>query len=56
MMGAGSAGDEELEKLREWLDRLVSALPRIVEKLTGATAFSVSAGASVAITVYFGSS
>lgn len=37
MMGAGGPEDEILEKLREWLDRLVGALPRIVENLVGAT-------------------
>jgi hypothetical protein len=56
MMGAGAPGDEVLEKLREWLDRLVSALPQIVEKLAGATAFSISVGANVAVTVDFGPS
>lgn len=35
-------------------DQLISVLPRIVEKLAGATAFSVSAGATVAVTVDFG--
>jgi hypothetical protein len=56
MMGAGTPEDEILEKLREWLDQLISALPRIVEKLAGATAFSISAGATVAVTVDFGPS
>jgi hypothetical protein len=56
MMGAGASEDEILERLREWLDRLVSALPRIVEKLAGATAFSISSGANVAVTVDFGPS
>jgi hypothetical protein len=54
LMGAGGPEDEILEKLREWLDCLVSGLPRIVEKLAGATAFSVSVGANVAVTVDFG--
>lgn len=54
MMGAGAPGDEILDKLREWLDRLISALTRIVDKLAGATRFSISVGANVAVTVDFG--
>jgi hypothetical protein len=54
MMGAGASEDAILEQFREWLDRLVSALPRIVEKLAGATAFSISSGANVTVTVDFG--
>jgi hypothetical protein len=56
MMGAGAPEDEILEKLREWLDRLVGVLPRIAGKLAGATAFSISVGANVAVTVDFGPS
>jgi hypothetical protein len=56
MMGAGGSEDAILEHFREWLDRLVSALPRIVEKLAGATAFSISLGANVTVTVDFSSS
>jgi NADH dehydrogenase FAD-containing subunit len=44
MIGGGAPGDEIAEKLREWLDRLVSALPGIVGRLAGATAFSISVG------------
>jgi hypothetical protein len=51
MVGGGAPGDEIAENLREWLDRLVSALPGIVRKLAGATAFSISVGANVAVTV-----
>jgi hypothetical protein len=53
LMGGG-AGDEIQEKLRDWLDRLVGALPRIVGNLAGATAFSVSVAADVTVTVDFG--
>ena len=53
MMGAGAPGNEILDKLREWLDRLISALTQIVKKLAGATAFSISVGANVAVTVDF---
>jgi len=52
LMGGG-AGDEIQEKLREWLDRLVSAPPPIVGSLAGATGFSVSVAADVAVTVDF---
>ena len=56
MIGGGVPGDEITENLREWLDRLVSALPGIVGRLAGATAFSISVGANVAVTVDFSSS
>jgi hypothetical protein len=56
MMGAGAPEDEFPEKLREWLDRLVGVMPPIVDKLAGATAFSISAGPNVAVTVDFGPS
>ncbi len=35
VMGAATPVDDILEKLREWLDRLLSALTRIVAKLAG---------------------
>ncbi len=35
-MGAGAPADDVLERLRTWLDRLVSALTRIVANLSGA--------------------
>ncbi len=53
-MGAATPVDDILEKLREWLDRLLSALTRIAAKLAGATAFSVTAGSAVSVTVDFG--
>ena len=56
MIGGGLPGDEITENLREWLDRLVSALPGIAGRLAGATAFSISVGANVAVTVDFSSS
>jgi hypothetical protein len=56
MIGGGVPGDEITENLRERLDRLVSALPGIVGRLAGATAFSISVGANVAVTVDFSSS
>src|SRR5580704_11736115 len=56
MIGGGVPGDAITENLREWLDRLVSALPGIVGRLAGATAFSISVGANVAVTVDFSSS
>jgi hypothetical protein len=53
LMGAGVPVDDVLEKLRHWLDRLLGALKRIVEKLAGATSFSISASANVSVTVDF---
>jgi hypothetical protein len=44
-MGAGAPADDFLERLRTWLDRLVSALTQIVANLSGARSFSISAGA-----------
>ena len=41
MMGAGTPMDDILAKLREWFDRLVTELTRIVEKLAQATSFFV---------------
>jgi uncharacterized protein YqcC (DUF446 family) len=37
-----------------WLDRLVSALKRIVENLSDATSFSISVRSNVSVTVDFG--
>ncbi len=54
IMGAATPVDDILEKLREWLDRLLSALTQIVAKLAGATAFSVTVGSAVSVTVDFG--
>jgi|HubBroStandDraft_1064217.scaffolds.fasta_scaffold840694_1 hypothetical protein len=54
IMGAATPVDDLFEKLRVWIDRLVTVMRRIVAKLAGATAFSVSAGTSVSITVDFG--
>jgi hypothetical protein len=54
IMGAGASADDVLENLRTWLDRLVSALTRIVANLSGARSFSISTGASVSVTVDFG--
>jgi hypothetical protein len=53
MMGAGAPVDDILERLRQWVDRLLGALPRIVENLAGATSFSVSAGTNVSVAVDF---
>lgn len=56
MMGAGAPVDEILDRLSKWLDRLVTALRRIVEKLAGARSFSVSVATSVSVAVEFGPS
>src|ERR1019366_6780014 len=52
--GAGAPVDDILEKLRKWLDRLVSALTRIVENLSDAISFSISVGSNVSVTADFG--
>jgi hypothetical protein len=54
MMGAGVLVDDYLERLRQWLDRLLGALTRIVGKLNGATEFSISVGANISVAVDFG--
>ncbi len=54
LMGAGVRGDDIGERLQAWLDRLIGALTRIVEHLSTATSFSVSAGPNVSVTVSFG--
>lgn len=54
MVGGGAPIDGTFEKLRMWLDRLVSALARIITKLPGATSFSISVGANVSVAVDFG--
>ena len=56
IMGAGTSADDILENLGTWIDRLVSALTRIVANLSGARSFSISAGANVSVTVDFGRS
>ncbi len=56
LMGAGAPADDIHERLRTWLDRLISALTRIVANLSGARSFSISAGANVSVTVDFGRS
>jgi NADH:ubiquinone oxidoreductase subunit D len=54
MMGAaGAPVDAILAKLSQWLDRLVTAMTRIVAKLADATSFSVSVGSTVSVTVSF---
>lgn len=53
LMGAGVPVDDILEKLRTWLDRLVSALTRIVASLSDAASFSVSVGSHLSVTVDF---
>ena len=54
MVGAGAPVDDLLDRLERWLDRLLGALARIVEKLDGATSFSISVGTNVSVTVVFG--
>ena len=54
MVGGGAPIDDLLDRLEQWLDRLLAALARIVEKLAGATSFSISVGAGISVTVVFG--
>ena len=56
LMGAGAPADDILEKLRKWLDLLVSALTRIVGNLSDPISFSISVGANVSVAVDFGRS
>jgi hypothetical protein len=56
MMGAGAAVDDVLEKLRRWLDRMLSPLERIAGQLSGATSFSISVSTNVSVTVKFSTS
>jgi hypothetical protein len=56
IMGAQAPADDVLEKLRRWLDRLLGALRRIVEKLSGATSFSISVSTNISVTVDFSKS
>jgi hypothetical protein len=53
MMGVGGPIDDLLGRLAAWLDRLVSALTQIVEKLAKAVSFSVSVGTTVSVSVEF---
>jgi hypothetical protein len=54
MVGAGAPMDEILAKLREWFDRLITELTRIVGMLAQATSFSISMGTALSVTVNFG--
>jgi hypothetical protein len=56
MMGAGAPVDEIMDRLRKWVDRLVTALRRIIAKLAGARSFSVSVNTTVSVAVEFGPS
>jgi hypothetical protein len=56
MVGAGAPVDDLLDRLEQWLDRILRALPRIVDRLAGATSFSISVGTNVSLTVVFGHS
>jgi hypothetical protein len=56
LMGAGAPAGDMPEKLRKWLDLLVSALTRIVANLSDATSFSISVDANLSVTVDFGRS
>jgi hypothetical protein len=53
MMGAVAPVDDVLEKLRQWLERLLGALKRITQELAGASSFSVSVSTAVSVTVDF---
>jgi hypothetical protein len=52
-MGAGASIDAVLDKLKEWLGRLVTAMTQIVANLASAVSFSVSVSSNVSVTVNF---
>lgn len=54
IVGAGTPMDDLVDRVRKWLDRLVVAMTQIVEKLAGATSFSITVGSNVSVTVDFG--
>jgi hypothetical protein len=56
MVGAGAPVDDLLDRLEQWLDRLLATLPRIVDQLAGAMSFSISVGPNLSVTVVFGHS
>ncbi|MHB1596667.1 MAG: hypothetical protein ACYCU3_21135 [Streptosporangiaceae bacterium] len=46
--------DPLLDRLKTWIDRLVVALTKIVEKMAGATSFSILVGTGLSVSVNFG--
>jgi hypothetical protein len=53
IMGAGGPVDAILGRLKNWLDRLVTAMTQIVANFAKATSFSVSMGTELSVTVSF---
>jgi hypothetical protein len=53
-MAAARPIDDLLAKISEWVDRLATALTRIVKHLLNATAFSIEVGSAVTVGVTFG--
>jgi hypothetical protein len=51
---AAAPADPLLDRLRAWVGRLVDALTRIVEKMAGATSFSILVGTGLSVSVNFG--
>ncbi|MHB1593280.1 MAG: hypothetical protein ACYCO9_01900 [Streptosporangiaceae bacterium] len=51
---AAAPADPLLGRLRAWIDRLVDALTKIVEKMAGATSFSILVGTGLSVSVNFG--
>jgi hypothetical protein len=45
--------DDVFERLREWIDRLVTKLTEIVTDLADGTSFSITVGTGVSVTVNF---
>lgn len=43
-----------IEKLEDWIKRLVDSLTKIVQTLGNGATFSISVGTSVSVTVHFG--
>ena len=46
--------DPLLDRLKAWIDRLVDALTKIVQKMAGATSFSILVGTGLSVSVNFG--
>jgi hypothetical protein len=53
IMGSGDPVDAILGRLKNWLDRLVTAMTQIVANFAKATSFSVSMGTGLSVSVSF---
>jgi hypothetical protein len=53
ILGTASPADGILERLEDWIKRLVAKLTEIVKQLANGTSFSISVGTGVSVTVNF---